>query len=68
VIHNAVDTLARTGQLGAGRDSNAEAERMFALLDGMAFQSVLWPERHPPNQLRRILCGRLDELGAPRQP
>jgi AcrR family transcriptional regulator len=68
VIDSAVDTLARTGHLGTGRDPNAEAERLFALIDGMAFQAVLWPERHPPVQLRQILREHLTELGAPRRP
>jgi len=65
VIDSAVNTLPRTGQLGTGRDPNAEAERLFALIDGMAFQAVLWPDRHPPVQLRQILCDHLDELCVP---
>lgn len=65
-IRHAVSLLADDGGLGEGRDPGAEADRLYALLDGLAMHGALMSDRYPPGQLRQVLRAHLDELAAPR--
>lgn len=58
----AVDRVARliaadvrAGRIGAGIKPATEAGRLFALVQGMSFQSLVDPARWPARQLRRIV-------------
>ena len=48
--------------LPAGRDRALEAERLHALLDGLALHAAMRPERLPPRQIIAVLRRHLDEL------
>ncbi|RKT82684.1 regulatory protein, tetR family [Saccharopolyspora antimicrobica] len=65
LIRNAVEALHAAGGLGEGRSIDGAARSTYALLDGLAFQGALWPERHPPKELKRILHDHLAELASP---
>jgi AcrR family transcriptional regulator len=65
VVRHVVDVLAAQCQLGAGRDRARETDRLFALVDGLAFQGTLSAQRHPPDQLTAILRAHLAELARP---
>ena len=54
----AVDMLG----LPAGRERGLEAERLHALLDGLALHGAMRPERLPPRRLVAVLRRHLDEL------
>ena len=64
-VRLAVDLLADAGELGAGRDAGDEAERLYALLDGLAMHGSLMPQRYPPQRLRDLLAAHLTELRRP---
>lgn len=69
VIRGAVQLLADAGELAAGRDAEAETDRLYPLVDGLALQGALFPAAYPPEHLRAVLAAHLDELrGAPRPP
>jgi AcrR family transcriptional regulator len=63
-IQAAVDLLAADGALGSGRDRDREADRLYALIDGLAMHGALMSERYPPDQLSDVLTGHLAELAA----
>jgi AcrR family transcriptional regulator len=54
----AVDMLG----LPAGRERALEAERLHALLDGLALHGAMRPERLPPRRIVGVLRRHLDEL------
>ncbi len=54
----AVEMLA----LPAGRERSLEAERLHALLDGLALHGAMRPERLPPRRMLAVLRRHLDEL------
>jgi AcrR family transcriptional regulator len=60
------------GMLGlpAGRERTVEAERLHALIDGLALHGAIRPERLPARQIVAVLRRHLDELEAkaPRRP
>ena len=58
----AVGLVADAGLLGAGRDVEAETDRLYPMIDGLALHGVLWPDRYPPAHLRTVLGQHLDEL------
>lgn len=62
----AVRMLVDSGELGAGRDPEAESQRTYALVDGLALHGTLWPRRHPTTRLQSVLDQHLDELGTDR--
>ena len=49
--------------LPAGRERALEAERLHALLDGLALHGAMRPERLPPRRIIAVLRRHLDELG-----
>jgi AcrR family transcriptional regulator len=48
--------------LPAGRERALEAERLHALLDGLALHGAMRPERLPPRRIIAVLRRHLDEL------
>ncbi len=48
--------------LPAGRERALEAERLHALLDGLALHAAMRPERLPPRRIIAVLRRHLDEL------
>jgi AcrR family transcriptional regulator len=54
----AVDMLG----LPAGRERGLEAERLHALLDGLALHGAMRPDRLPPRRIVAVLRRHLDEL------
>ena len=58
---HAVQLLADDGPL-PGRELEALTDRTYALVDGLALHGTLWPDRYPPEHLRRTLSGHLDAL------
>lgn len=61
----AIQLLESGGELGPGRDVAAEADRAYAVLDGLALHGAQSPRRHPPKHLRMVLRRHLDELATP---
>ncbi len=61
-VRLAVQLLADAGAVGAGRDLDAEAGRLYALLDGLAMHGSLMPDRYPADQLRALLDRHLADL------
>jgi AcrR family transcriptional regulator len=49
---------------GPGPDSELEADRLFALLDGLAVHVAMRPEHASPDRVRAVLARHLDELAA----
>lgn len=64
----AIDILAAAGQLGDGRDPDYEAQRLRALLDGIAMQGLWIGEPQGAGQMLSILARHLDELRGPALP
>jgi AcrR family transcriptional regulator len=65
----AVDRLSRLIQedVAAGRmpshiDAEAEGGRLFALVQGMSFQSIVDPKHWPPEHLRQVIDNDLTQL------
>jgi len=50
---------------GPGADHELEADRLFALLDGLAVHVAMRPEQASPDRVRAVLTRHLDELAAP---
>jgi AcrR family transcriptional regulator len=48
--------------LPAGRERTLEAERLHAVLDGLALHAAMRPERLPPRRILAVLRRHLDEL------
>lgn len=61
-VRLAVQLLADAGAVGAGRDLDAEAERLYALLDGLAMHGSLMPDRYPADRLRATLDRHLADV------
>jgi AcrR family transcriptional regulator len=58
----ALHILAGAGCLSPGRTADAEADRLYAMVDGLALHGTLWPERYPPQYSREVLRAHLSEL------
>lgn len=65
VVGRVLDRARRTGRLRDNLDIAVESERLSVLLDGLAMNAVLQPDRLPPNMIRRILAAHLDGLEEP---
>jgi AcrR family transcriptional regulator len=65
VIAFAVRALDCQGHLAPDRDVRAEAARLYALIDGLAFQGALSPQHHTADALTRVLGAHLEELARP---
>ncbi|KAA2265261.1 TetR/AcrR family transcriptional regulator [Solihabitans fulvus] len=55
----------RLGRLVDGLDLELENERLCALLDGLAVDAVLWPERMTPELMNAVLRRHLDSITIP---
>jgi AcrR family transcriptional regulator len=53
---------ARAGELRTGLDPRHEGERLLLLIDGLALQATLEPERLPPRRQRALLRAELERL------
>lgn len=53
---------ARGGELRSGLDPRHEGERLLLLIDGLALQATLEPERLPPRRQRALLRAELERL------
>lgn len=60
-VRHALGLLAEDGAL-AGCDLEVLTDRTYPLVDGLALHGTLWPDRYPPEHLRRALSGHLDAL------
>lgn len=60
-----VDDLARRGEERSGFDADLEAERLYALVDGLAVHAAIRPELATPELLVSVLGRHLDALCAP---
>ncbi|MFD2093271.1 TetR/AcrR family transcriptional regulator [Blastococcus deserti] len=58
----ALRMLAEAGCLHPGRDVEAEVDRLYAMVDGLALHGTLWPERFPAEHLRGVLHSHLRSL------
>ncbi|NEM08022.1 TetR family transcriptional regulator C-terminal domain-containing protein [Geodermatophilus normandii] len=54
--------LADTGDLRPGADPSLEAERLYAVLDGLAVHAVTRPSALPAERVREVLAAHLDDL------
>jgi AcrR family transcriptional regulator len=61
----ALRLLDEGGALGTGRDPGQEADRLYALVDGLAMHGALMPDRYPPDRLRAVLATHLRDLRTP---
>ena len=61
-VRYAVGLLDDAGLLGAGRDVDAETDRLYPMVDGLALHGALWPDRYPPAHLRTVLRHHLEEM------
>ncbi|MGW6201880.1 TetR/AcrR family transcriptional regulator [Kribbella sp. NPDC055110] len=57
-----LNTLAVDGALKDGLDLRREAERLHALLDGLALHAAIQPERTTPTRVRQVLRHHLETL------
>ena len=64
-VRHALQLLADGGALGQGHDPEAQTDQTYPLVDGLALHGTLWPERYPPEHLRRALHAHLDQLSHP---
>lgn len=61
----AIDILSSAGQLDSGRDPDHEAQRLRALLDGIAMQGLWSGDPQGAGQMLSTLARHLDELALP---
>lgn len=65
-LHNVfgllVDVLIRRGPAVSGLDAQVEAERLYALVDGLAVHAVTQPSQMPPERLSKVVAHHLDSL------
>lgn len=64
-VRLAVGLLADAGAVGAGRDLDEEASRLYAVVDGLAMHGSLMPDRYPADHLRTVLERHLADLELP---
>ena len=60
-VRHTLGLLAEGGAL-AGCDLEVMTDQTYPLVDGLALHGTLWPDRYPPEHLRRALSGHLDAL------
>lgn len=65
VCHVALQLLAEAGQFNPGRDPGYEAQRLRALLDGIAMHGLWSGELPEAGPMLRVLSRHLDELAGP---
>ncbi|MFC9436108.1 TetR/AcrR family transcriptional regulator [Nocardia sp. NPDC057030] len=54
--------LAASGRLRDGIDLESETERLYIFVDGLTVQSLIRPEKIPPQRVRELLRQYLDQL------
>lgn len=59
----AVRLLGEGGHIRPGADPGLEAERLYAVLDGLALHALTDPSALPPERAREVLTAHLDALG-----
>jgi AcrR family transcriptional regulator len=59
---SALRHLEAAGRLTDGLDLDLEADRLHALIDGLALHSYMHPERLPPDRLRQVVRHHLSVL------
>ncbi len=64
----AIDILVSTGEFHIGRDPEHEAQRLRALLDGIAMQGLWSGDLQGAGQMLSTLARHLDELALPGAP
>ncbi|MOA57708.1 hypothetical protein D3C78_1819360 [compost metagenome] len=57
-----VEILDWQGILREDLDRDVEAERLYALVDGLALHAMLEPERLDKQRIIRVLTGHLDSI------
>lgn len=65
-VRYAVQLLADDGVLDDDSDVDRQTDETYPLVDGLALHGTLWPERYPPEHLRRVLHAHLDAVCAVR--
>jgi AcrR family transcriptional regulator len=65
---SALETLSSDGRGGAGPASALQAERLHAVLDGLAVHTALRPELMPPERIVAVMGLHLDALTVRRSP
>jgi hypothetical protein len=63
-----IDYLDQHGLLRRELDKDNEAERLYALVDGLALHAMLEPERLDKQRIIRVLNGHLDYICCSEQP
>lgn len=61
-IYKMVEYLDEQGILKEDLDRDVEAERLYALVDGLALHAMLEPERLDKQRIIRVLIGHLDSI------
>jgi len=61
-ISNAIEALIQHEPACSGLDAALEAERLFALVDGLAIHAVMQPDRLTPDQIRSIVIHHVQSL------
>lgn len=59
---DAINWLRRKGELKPGLSPAREAERLYALVDGLAIHAILKPDAMPARTIRQVLDHHLDTL------
>jgi AcrR family transcriptional regulator len=62
LARSALARLDQGGVLVEGLDLDLETRRLHALIDGLALHAYVHPERHSPDDLRRVVRHHLGEL------
>ncbi|GAB3195329.1 TetR/AcrR family transcriptional regulator [Geodermatophilus arenarius] len=60
---HAVQALVAAGEARPDLDPDLEAERLYAVLDGLAVHAVTRPSTLPPDRAREVLAAHLRSLG-----
>ena len=64
-VEDALRVEQEAGRVSDGIDVAHEAQRLVTLIDGLALQAVLQPDRWPPPTLRRMIDEHLSQLDQP---
>ena len=62
LCRRSVAALVEAGEAARGVDVGLEAERLYAVIDGLAVHAVVRPRRLPPNRTTAVLARHLDSL------
>lgn len=62
IMSDIIDTMIKTGTAKPGLDRELEAERLYALIDGLALHRMLRPERLSPAAMEAALKLHLESL------